>query len=309
MNTRFVETFVVLARVGNVRRVAEQLHATPGAISMRVRALERELGVSLFNWDHKKLQLTPEGAQLLRHAEALLEAERTLERVAQSGNAAVGRIRVGMIETAVHTFLPEFMKAMATHLPDVQLDLRVDLTTRLNDQLMQREVDLIFCVAMGNGNPYVMSEDMLELPMHWIAKRGLVALKDAQHKLFQRQILTMMRGTVPFESSMSLVHRLAAQQGLPSSDLRVTDSPTIAALVSLVREGVGVGMMPGVLVRESLERGELVQLPLPTPEPFRLAVVYPKNFVPSVANVVEASRKAVRHYCRRLGDAWVRSTH
>ncbi|HKX42673.1 MAG TPA: LysR family transcriptional regulator, partial [Burkholderiaceae bacterium] len=37
MNTRFVETFVLLARVGSVRRVAERLHATPGAISMRVR--------------------------------------------------------------------------------------------------------------------------------------------------------------------------------------------------------------------------------------------------------------------------------
>lgn len=309
MNTRFVETFVVLARVGNVRRVAEQLHATPSAISMRVRALERELDVSLFDWDHKKLQITAEGARLLRHAEALLEAERTLERVAHSGNAAVGRIRVGMIETAIHTFLPDFMKALATHLPQVQPDLRVDLTTRLAEHLMQREVDLIFCVASAHDNPYVITEDVMELPMHWIAKRGLVPLKDPLPKVFQRPILTLMRGSVPFESSVSLIQRLAAQQGLVSSDLRVTDSPTIAALVSLVREGVGVGLMPGVLVKEQLDRGELVQLPLPRPEPFRLAVVYPKNFVPSVSRVVEMGRKAARAYCRRLGEAWVRPTH
>ena len=109
MNIRFVETFVALARVGHLRRVAEQLHATPGAISMRVRALERELDVSLIHWDRKKLQLTAEGARLLHHAEALLEAERTLVRIARSGSAAAGRIRVGVIETAVQTCLPDFM--------------------------------------------------------------------------------------------------------------------------------------------------------------------------------------------------------
>jgi DNA-binding transcriptional LysR family regulator len=308
MNTRFVETFIALARVGSVRRVAEQLHATPGTISMRVRTLEKELGVGLFDWDGKKLQITAEGARLLRYAELLMEATRTLERVAQSGSVATGTLRVGMIETAVHTCLPDLMKGVATHLPHIQLDLRVDLTVRLAEQLMRRELDLIFRVSGGHDNPFVITEDLMELPMHWIARRGSIPARDPLKRVFDHQVLMMMRGTVPFEFSMSLVQRLAAQQGLVSSALRVTDSPTIAALVSLVREGVGVGIMPGVLVKEPLDRGELVQLPLPKPEPFRLAVAYPKNFIPSVGRVVEVARKATSAYCRRLGDEWVRST-
>ena len=307
MNTRFVETFVVLARVGSVRRVAEQLNATPGAISMRVNALEKELGVTLFDWDHKKLQLTAEGARLLRHAEALVEATRTLERTAQSSTAAVGRIRLGMIETAVHTCLPDLMKAVAVHLPDIQLDLKVDLTSHLAEQLMQREVDLILRVGGESQNPYVVTEDLMEFPMHWIARRGLVPVRDPM-KALQKQLLMLMRGTMPFEASTALVQQLAAQQGMISSDLRITGSPSLAALVSLVREGVGVAVMPGIVVKENLDRGELVQLALPTPEPFRISVCYPRNVVPSVAKVGEEVRRATRGYCRRLGELWVRPT-
>lgn len=308
MNTRFVETFIVLARVGNVRRVAEQLHATPGAISMRVSALEKELGVTLFDWDHKKLQLTAEGARLLRHAEALVEATRTLERTAKSSNAAVGRIRLGMIETAVHTCLPDIMKAVATHLPEIQLDLQVDLTVDLADKLMQRDLDLILRVGSDSHNPYVVTEDLMELPMHWIARRGLVPLRDPLQKTLQKQLLTLMRGTMPYEAATTLVQQLAAKQGIVSSDLRIAGLPSLAALVSLVREGVGVAIMPAVVVKENLERGELVQLPLPMPEPFRVSVAYPRNVVPSVAKVVEEVRRATRNYCRRLGEQWVRST-
>ena len=295
MNTRFVETFVVLARVGNVRRVAEQLHATPGAISMRVSSLEKELGVTLFDWDHKKLQLTAEGARLLRHAEALVEATRTLERTARSSTAAVGRIRMGMIETAVHTCLPDVMKAVATHLPEIE-------------RLMQREVDLILRVGAESENPYVVTEALMELPMHWIARRGLVPVRDPLQKTLQKQLLMLMRGTLPFEASATLVQQLAAQQGMVSSDLRIAGSPSLAAMVSLVREGVGVGIMPGIVVKENLDRGELVQLPLPMPEPFRISVAYPRNVVPSVSKVLDEVRRATKTYCRRLGAQWVRST-
>ncbi|QEI08032.1 LysR family transcriptional regulator [Pigmentiphaga aceris] len=307
MNTRFVETFVILARVGNVRRVAEQLHATPGTISMRVNALEKELGVTLFDWDHKKLQLTAEGARLLRDAEALVEATRALERTAQSSTAAVGRIRIGLIETAVHTCLPDLMKSVAQHLPEVQLELKVDLTSHLAEQLMQRKLDLILRVGGENQNPYVVSEDLMELPMHWIARRGLVRARDPLQAL-QKQLLMLMSGTLPFEASAALVQQLAAQQGMVSSDLRITGSPSLAAMVSMVREGVGVAIMPGIVVKDGLERGELVQLALPIPEPFRISVCYPRNVVPSVSKVVEEVRKATRIYCRRLGEQWVRST-
>lgn len=63
---------------------------------------------------------------MLRHAEAVIEATRTLERAARSDDAIGCRLRVGVLETAVHTFLPEFVKAMGASLPHIELDLTVD---------------------------------------------------------------------------------------------------------------------------------------------------------------------------------------
>lgn len=306
MNTRFIETFVLLARVGSVRRVAEQMHATPGAISMRVRALEQVLGVTLFDWDRKTLQITADGARLLRHAEAVVEATSQLERAAQSRQLGGVRVRLGIIETVVHTWLPDFMKAMGSAAPELELDLTVDLSVQLGDQLMRRDMDVILRVPGDTDNPFVTSESLMELPVHWIARRGLVPQRDGLRKTLGKQLLTQMRGSQPYEAAVALARELAAQQGMGASELRITGSPSLAALVSMVREGVGVAIMPGVLVKDHLERGELVELPLPVPEPFRVAVCYPKNVLPSVTRVVECARRVIRLYCRRLGEHWVR---
>ncbi|MFL6668811.1 MAG: LysR family transcriptional regulator [Burkholderia ambifaria] len=305
MNTRFVETFVLLARIGSVRRVAERLHATPGAISMRVRALETELGVTLFDWDRKTLQLTADGQRLLRHAENLVDATRAIERIAKSPGEAGGRVKVGVNETVVHTFLPEMMKALAASLPGVEIDLTVDLTVNLADHLLRGDLDFVIRVAGDNDNPFVVTQNLLELPVHWIARKGSVPARDTLRKVLDKQLLTQMRGSAPYTAAVNLARELAAQHGLSPNDLRISGSPSLAALVSLVREGVGVAIMPGLLVKEHLERGELVDLALPAPPPFRIASWYQKTAPPAVPHVAEIVRRVCKTYCRRVNERWV----
>ncbi|WMY87486.1 LysR family transcriptional regulator [Pseudomonas shirazica] len=74
MNTKLLETFVELARTPHLRKLAERLHATPSALSMRVKSLEEQLGVELFTSDNKMLSLTEEGRRLLPYAEAAISA-------------------------------------------------------------------------------------------------------------------------------------------------------------------------------------------------------------------------------------------
>jgi DNA-binding transcriptional LysR family regulator len=88
-------------------------------------------------------------------------------------------------------------------------------------------------------------------------------------------------------------------------ELRISGSPSLAALVSLVREGVGVGIIPGILVKEQIERGELVELPLPPPVAFKVALSHQPNPTPIVLQTAEIARKVCRAYCRRVGEQWV----
>ncbi|XAH23312.1 LysR family transcriptional regulator [Xylophilus sp. GW821-FHT01B05] len=305
MNTRFVETFVLLARIGSVRRVAEVMHATPGAISMRLRTLEEELGVPLFNYDRKSMSLTEDGARLVQYAEAVLETTRKMERAARSNGEIGGRIRVGIMETVVHTCLPDLMKLMRSALPSVEVDLQVDLTMHLAEQLMAGHLDLVLRVASNEHPAHVTVQDMMVLPVHWIARRGLLPKRDLLPNVLQQQLLTQVRGTQPYLDAMNHIQQLASKQGVAFSDLRVSGSPSIAALLALVREGIGVALVPGLFVKDQIERGDLVELALPPPPPFRMAMWHTWNASPAVLRTAEVFRRACHHYCQRHDTRWV----
>jgi DNA-binding transcriptional LysR family regulator len=308
MNTRFVETFILLAHVGSVRQVAKQMHSTPGAISMRVRKLEAELGMVLFNWDHKSLQITAQGLRLLPHAERLVEATQAFERAASSPAKEQGRIRIAVIETVVHTFLPDLMKFMSRTMPNVTIDLSVELTSNSKEQLMRREVDLLVRVVSDEGdNPFFITKPIAAIPIHWVARPRAVPVRDMVRKVLSKQLLTQMRGSAPYESAVSIAQQLASEHGVLASELRISGSPSLAALVSLAREGVGVAIMPGILVKDGLENGELQELPLPTPSPFKIGTSHMKNASPLVSEVAEIVSKVCRAYCKRHGERWINS--
>lgn len=275
---------------------------------MRVRKLEAELGTVLFNWDHKTLQITEAGTRLLAYAERLIQATQAFERAASVPGTEHGRIRLGVIETVVHTFLPDFMKAMSRAMPGVTIDLTVELSSHLKEQLMRREVDLLIRVTGDEAeNPFALTKPVADLPIHWVARPRAVPARDRVRKVLGKQLLTQMRGSAPYEAAVALAHQLAAEHGVLASELRIAGSPSLAALVSLVREGVGVAIMPGVLVKDSLERGELQELPLPAPPSFQVATSYRKDAPAVVSEAAGIAHKVCRQYCKRQGAHWINS--
>ncbi|MET3391479.1 DNA-binding transcriptional LysR family regulator [Variovorax sp. 1140] len=306
MNTRFVETFILLARIGSVRRVAEVMHTTPGAISMRLRSLEEELGVSLFLYDGRSMTLTEQGARLVQPAESLLETTRKMEAAARDTGAEIGgRVRVGIIETVVHTCLPDLMKLMRSSLPGVELDLQVDLTVNLAEQMLSGNLDLVMRVSSAVHPSHATVEDLMMLPVHWVARKGLLPRRDLQHSVLRQQLLTQVRGTQPYLDAMNVIQQMAGRQGVALSELRVSAAPSITAQLALTREGVGVALVPGIFVKEQIERGDLVELDLPPLPAFKMSLWSPWNAAPLVVRTAEILRKGARNFCRRHDARWV----
>ena len=71
-----LRTFLELNRTRHFGRAAEALFVTQAAVSSRLRSLEEQLGVLLFERSSRKMTLTPEGGRLVRHAERLISAWR-----------------------------------------------------------------------------------------------------------------------------------------------------------------------------------------------------------------------------------------
>lgn len=74
MNTAFLKTFTHLVVTPNVRKVAAQEYTTPSTISMRIKSLESELNVKLFDREKGTLKLTDHGKRLYSYAESVLKA-------------------------------------------------------------------------------------------------------------------------------------------------------------------------------------------------------------------------------------------
>jgi DNA-binding transcriptional LysR family regulator len=76
MDIELLRTFLELHRTRHFSRTGDALHLTQAAVSSRLKSLETQLGVKLFERSRREMRLTPEGARLIRHSERLLEGWR-----------------------------------------------------------------------------------------------------------------------------------------------------------------------------------------------------------------------------------------
>lgn len=76
MNLELLRTFLELNRTRHFGRAAEALFVTQAAVSSRLKSLEEELGVVLFERSKREMRLTPEGGRLVRHSEKLIASWR-----------------------------------------------------------------------------------------------------------------------------------------------------------------------------------------------------------------------------------------
>ena len=96
MELRDLRFFVAVGEELHFARAAERLHIVPAAVSQHIRALEEELGLTLFERTSRKVALTPAGAQLLEPARSVLAEAESLGGLARSlATGAAGQVTIG----------------------------------------------------------------------------------------------------------------------------------------------------------------------------------------------------------------------
>jgi DNA-binding transcriptional LysR family regulator len=210
MNTRFLETFVTLAQLRSFRATARALHATPAAISLRIKSLEDELQTELIDRNAKDFRLTAQAEYLLSHAKAVVDATRRLQSAARKDSAIRGRLRLGVIESVVHSWLAQYIRELNANYPELEIDLAVDMSNVLERRLRARELDLVIQVE-GVDSIDIVSEALAIYPLHWIARKGLLDTRKEglNQRLLQLPILTFGRGTAPQRALEEIVSKMA----------------------------------------------------------------------------------------------------
>ena len=307
MNTRFLDTFVTLAQLRSFRATARALHATPAAISLRIKSLEEELQTELIDRSSKEFRLTAHAEYLLGHAKAVVDATRRLQTAARKESAVRGRLRLGVIESVVHSWLAQYMRELDAHYPELEIDLAVDMSHVLERRLRARELDLVIQVE-GIASNDIVSAALAIYPVRWIARKGLLDSRKEglTQRLLQTPILTFGRGTAPQRMLEEIVAKMANLAAIPLERTRITCSPSVAAIVQLVRDGYGVAAIPSLFVAGLLESGEFIELPVqPVSPSIIVSMCLHGNAEMLVHAAATTARLACANYCAQIAPHYI----
>lgn len=252
MNLRFLETFVWVARLRSFRLTAEKLFTTQASISSRIAVLEEDLGVKLFLRDSRGVSLTPEGQRVLEYAEKMVNTMHHLRQSIDRSRAIEGRLRIGAMDSVIHTWLSTVVKRVMEAYPALEIELTADAALSLCDQLQKGYLDIIFQTDLLRLET-VRNIELAKYPIRWIVATGSAYDRPyaSLDELASERVITFVKNSRPHQDILSLFHL----NGIASPRISCVNS--VAAMTRLIAEGFGIGAVPPALVRKELDEGSL----------------------------------------------------
>lgn len=251
MNLRFVEAYYWAVSLKSVTRAAEKLFITQSALSSRIAALEEEMGVLLLDRRDKHFRVTTVGTRFFAYAQRLLELQRQMKAELGSDASRTLLLRIGAIESVVHSWLTDWLQQMRAEHPAFELELTVETTPLLIEQLRRGTLDLAFA-ALPAGGEGVRTRALLPMEMVFVGHtvlhpRRRYALAD----LARFELLTFQRASQPNVALLDLFRSAGVEPP------RVHAISSISAMVQLVESGFGIATLPRLVAERLAQRQPL----------------------------------------------------
>jgi DNA-binding transcriptional LysR family regulator len=253
-----IEGFIEIARQGNMRRAAYALSISQPALSARLQALEEELGTAFFRRTHSGMVLTPAGRAFLPHADRAIEAIRSgSSLVRELEHGVIGELALAVAPAVSAYVLPEILVRFTERHPDVRLLVRTGHSEEIVDLVARGEVELGIVRQLHDARvrSRPLFEDELVLvarPDHPFAAAGRVDVSEISHA----QLILFDRTSSYYDVTNALF-RVAGV--VPRG---VTEVDNIEAAKRMVERGLGVALLPGTAVADSLSAGSLREIEL-----------------------------------------------
>ena len=251
MSIKQYEAFVKTAELGSLTKAAEALDSTQSRISHVLSAMEEEYGFCLMKRGRGGVSLTEAGALLLPKMEAVLRQNREVEAlIADIRNADTGTVRLGAFTSVAVHWLPGMIQAFQALHPQVELKMFNGDYFDVAQWLRDGTVDLAFVTLPEPENTRAIP----------LAEDELMAILPKGHPLAaQERIDASKLGRESFislpQSSDHDIHRALDKAGI-TPNIRYTTKDDYA-VIAMVERGLGVSIVPELLVRGRAQNVEL----------------------------------------------------
>lgn len=257
MDTRQLKTLLAIQSHGTFAHAAEVVGLTPSAVSQQIRALEDELQVSIFDRSTRPPKLTPRGMQVLEMAHDML---RLADNTAASlqGNSISGTLMLGSVRTSALNLLPRAIVQMRNTYPALKASLRVSLSATLISDVAAGRLDAAIVAEHVSFPNALRWSPFLREPLWLISPEGMVE-QDAITLLATRPYVRF-RSAVPLAN---LIDTEISRLNVVTNDVAEID--TIGAIVTCVRQGLGISVVPHVALQDP-EDLRILRLPFGNPQ-------------------------------------------
>jgi DNA-binding transcriptional LysR family regulator len=257
-----LQVFVAAAELENFSAAAQELHLSQPAITQRIRSLEKQLGVQLFERQGRRVHLSEAGAYLLPLAKDLLRRSKRTEEMMQSlRGEVVGHLVIGCSTTTGKYLLPPLMARFCDRYPGVQATVRVGSRNRVLEFLAAGEVHLAFTSALTprrevRYRQFIQDQVVLIAPSNhpWIQKEAI-----QPEELLQERLILREPGSGTYQAMEAALARHAISVDELHTVITVGNSE---AIILAVEEGIGVGFVPKLAAQRCMRLGNIQVVPI-----------------------------------------------
>lgn len=256
--------FYTVANTGNISKAAKELYISQPAISKSIQKLEESVGCKLFSRSSRGVVLTDEGKLLYEHVseafETLTMGEEKLKRSIELG---VGHLKIGVSSTLCKYLLLPYLKEFIRQNPHISISISCQSTNNTLKLLEDNKIDIGLI-----GKP----ENLKNIHFDFLEEIEdiFVAAKDYLRNLKARGIQKdhILQSSTLMLLDKNNMTRQYIDDYLQENQIIIKDSIDISdmdLLIDFARIGVGVACVIKNFVREDLENGTLVEIPLGFP--------------------------------------------
>jgi DNA-binding transcriptional LysR family regulator len=264
MQTKQLEYFIAVAEELSFTRAAKRLFISQAALSMQVKALEKELGTQLLERDRHHVALTAAGEVYLGYArEIVARADEAAAKARSATEASVGELRVGYVKGYERSGLSHMIANFHREHPRVWLSFTRDNVAKLYDALRAEKLDVVINLRYPDSHMGDIEwQDLQHYPLvavlpfdHPLAHRTSIDLEELRGYPSVMYMMTPSNyGEVERIEALTRAHGIYEQVSCAAEDIETS--------ILCVLAGMGYALLPGFIVPTLSSESRIVAVPI-----------------------------------------------
>jgi DNA-binding transcriptional LysR family regulator len=255
MDLKWLEDLVAIGKTGNLARAADLRHVTPPAFGRRVRALEAWAGMPLVDREHKPLQLTEAGLQLMKRAQESLQGLHDVREELQRNRQTDGVLKLATGRTLARSWVADWLVLIGQTVNPKRLEVR---TGGLADTLVWLEEGRVDLLVAYHHPAIAQRPRGRGFLQKVLAQDKLVPVRQrCLHPRSKTSNALPLLAYAPSLALAGLVEDHLERCPCPDSLQRVLECDSADALMEYAIKGMGVCWLPWSLVATACQEGLL----------------------------------------------------